>query len=228
MADEDDTATALDIMEQMQQEADQAQDASAGHRGHARARHDFLRGFVCGCDSELEPPSESFVQAAASTAAKFQPQELSQAVGDSTGVASAVHPADPVVSAVELIDPSRPYTPDMIEAHILDACNRLESGLHYQRVCEEQYAEAVLAWEFAKAEAILEAYQSGGAKDVREAKALMACKAEFKTMNIAKIKVDAIRSTMHSLRSKLSGYQSVARSIQSTWTTTGGGSGQRR
>jgi len=136
-------------------------------------------------------------------------------------IASRVDPGDPITTPLVLIDPTQPYDSAMVEEHILDAVARLERGSHFQRVCMEEYAESVLAYELKYARALLQADKDGGAADVRKARAMIMCEQEYVTRHVAKMKCSAIETTMHSLRSVLSGYQSVSSSIRAAYGGTG-------
>lgn len=206
------------------------QDESPEHADCPNGVWDEDYGPVCGCGVLLAEPVEAAPRQlpASATTADADPSrhattgEAGQEIATQGGIASAVAPADPITAALEVIDPNAPYDSKMVEEHMLDVMARLERGAHYQRVCEEEAYNAKLAYEMAHARAILDAQKQGGAADVRSAAATLACEEEYTRKMVADMKVKAIRETMHSLRSVLSGYQSVGKSISAAYT--GGGS----
>jgi hypothetical protein len=140
-----------------------------------------------------------------------------------TTLIEQVRPADPVTPGLELIDPSQIYTPEDLERHLLDVVRRLELGQLFERECiEEEYA-ARLAWELAKAKTVAKA---GGAADVRAALALTENQAEFERWQTAEMMRKAAQAAMHNLRSVLSGYQSVGKSVTATYGAGGSPSGR--
>jgi hypothetical protein len=124
---------------------------------------------------------------------------------------SAVIPQDPIMAALDVIDPTRPYTPAEVESQLIDLEARLERGQHFQRVWEERAYRCNMAFTLANAKATLESNES--AADRRKADALMACKQQYEDKMLADMMVKAVRETMHNLRSQLSGFQSIARSV---------------
>lgn len=125
---------------------------------------------------------------------------------------------DPVQSTLDLIDPSRIYTPADIERHILDCVARLETGALFERECVIAAYETKQAFTMAEARALLAA--EGRSESQRKAEALVACEEEFNAMNAAAMLATAAKATMHNLRSILSGYQSVRRSVTSAYQGT--------
>jgi hypothetical protein len=197
-----------------------------------RAEFDPEMGVVCYCGTVLGFPPNSIsmdlvmpLSQTTADAERAQPvvvQDELRNVTSVTGLASAVHPADPILASVDVIDPTLPYDSKMVEEHLLDAMARIERGAHYERFCAEDYADKVLKYEAAHARALLEAANHGGAADIRAARAAVTCETEFIQRMIAKMKLDAVKANMHSLRSIMSGYQSVASSIRAAYS--GGGS----
>lgn len=123
---------------------------------------------------------------------------------------SAVVPVDPIESALLAMDPTQPYTPADIELQLVSIVARLEQGQHFQREWEIQANTTAVAYELAYAAAIV---QASGAADVRKATALLACREEFIAKMQAEALVKAVRESMHTLRSMLSGFQSIGRSV---------------
>lgn len=122
-------------------------------------------------------------------------------------------PRDPIESALALIDPTHIYTPEEVERHILDVLARLECGALFERQTVERHHRAVDAWDRAFFRAINTSQATSA--DKRKAEAMVACddaglsREKFE----AEMVREAAKSTMHNLRSVLSGYQSVARSV---------------
>lgn len=178
-------------------------------------------------DRDELPPSRVTLDSADAEPVHIEPIE--QEVRTHSGLSSAVHPADPIVASVEVIDPNSIYTPADVEAHLLDATARLERGAHYERVCAEDYGDKALAYALAHTRARVAALKEvGGAESDRSAWAQMECEAEFIAMSIADMKLKAIKSTMHSLRSIQSTYQSVLRSVMATYNAAGQVNRERR
>jgi len=126
--------------------------------------------------------------------------------------------SDPVQPGLPLIDPSQITTPDELNAHLLDVVARLESGQLFERQCIEAEYEAKLAWELAKAEQVA---KGGGAEDVRTARALTEHGDLYRKAQLAEMMRKATQAAMHNLRSVLSGYQSVSKSVLSTYGAGG-------
>lgn len=223
--------TAQELADERQSYAVHLKRRTEGHQSCPGApRFDPELGVVCYCGEVLElpdgpppttqplPPSETTRAAAAAVPVIVEP--VDKQVTASSGIASAVHPQDPILARIDVIDPTAPYDAKMVEEHILDANARLERGAHYERVCAEDYYDKTMAYERARARALLQAHKEvGGAADIRGAWADVAVEAEYMDKMIAKMKLDAIKSTMHSLRAAISAYQSVAKSIATSYGT---------
>jgi hypothetical protein len=139
----------------------------------------------------------------------------------STELDTPVQPADPINAALKAIDPTRIYTPVDVEMQLVDLERRLEQGQVFQRVWEERAYQANVAYTLAEARALVEA--KGGSAEVRKAEAILACEDEYLAKLTADHMVKAVRETMHNLRSMLSGYQSIARSIGASMSVAGAG-----
>ena len=196
-------------------------------------RYDPELGVMCYCTELIGPPREEDILAApaglppstvSQAAAAAQPlavPEVETGVRDTAGISSAVHPADPIMARVEIIDPTQVYTSEMVEKNLLDVVRRLEEGSHYERVCAEDYADKVMRYEMAYSRARIEAKkQIGGSEGDREAWARVECETQYLDREIAKLKLKAIQGTMHTLRSVQSAYQSVMKSISSAYIGT--------
>lgn len=132
---------------------------------------------------------------------------------------SAVAPQDPIVSAVPVIDPTQVYTPLDVEHQILDVEQRLDRGEHFLRVWLDKQAHAEHAYTIGQARAFTLA---SGTVDARKAKATLDTEGELWAKTEADMMVRAVRDTLHSLRSQLSGYQTVSRSINVSVNNTRG------
>jgi len=132
---------------------------------------------------------------------------------------SAVAPQDPIVSAVPVIDPTEVYTPLDVEHQILDVEQRLDRGEHFLRVWLDKQAHAEHAYTIGQARAFTLA---SGTVDARKAKATLDTESELWAKTEADMMVRAVRDTLHSLRSQLSGYQTVSRSINVSINNTRG------
>jgi hypothetical protein len=127
---------------------------------------------------------------------------------------SMVVPQDPILAAVNVIDATRPYTPAEVEAQLIDIEARLDRGAHFQRIWEERAYRTKMAYTLANARALVDS--RAGSADVRRAEALLACQQQYEDQALADMMVRAVRESMHNLRSQLSGYQSIARSVGTT------------
>lgn len=167
------------------------------------------------------PLPESTTTLAAADAKPLTVEPVETGVRDTYGISSAVHPADPILARVEIIDPTQPYTHEQVEQHLLDVVRRLEEGAHFERVCAEDMYDKTIQYEQAYNRARVKAkLEFGGSDGDRTAWAKLQCEGEWVALIIAKAKLDAIKGTMHSLRSVQSAYQSVIKSILSAFAGT--------
>lgn len=181
----------------------------------------LLLGFPEGMESQDKALVPSVTTQAAGLAKPLR-------VADAGGISSAVDPGDPILAQLDIIDPTMPYDSKMVEEHILDTTARLERGVHYERICAEDYTDKVLKFEMAHSRARLKAMKEcGGSEGDRVAWANVEVETEYVERMIAKMKLDAIKGTMHSLRSALSAYQSVAKSIASTYSAVNSATDRR-
>jgi hypothetical protein len=105
----------------------------------------------------------------------------------------------------------RPYTPDQVEREIVDTLDRIERGAGWLTTKEEERAAAKLAYELAYARSMLGA--TGRSESMRQAEALNANREQYADWQNLELVCRTAREGMHNLRSKLSGLQSVAKSI---------------
>jgi hypothetical protein len=227
-------ADARSIADKGQEYAVQVKRRSEEHAScPGRPAYDPELGVMCYCSAIIGPPMvddlmapskplpSSTVTAAAKAAEPLVIEPPETVVKDVRGISSAVHPNDPILSTIEIIDPTQPYTPQMVEEHLLEAVKRQEEGAHYERVCAEDYADKVMRYEIKYNRKRIEARKAvGGAEGDREAWARVECETEYLEREISKLKLKAIQGTMHSLRSVISAYQSVAKSIASAYSGT--------
>jgi hypothetical protein len=135
---------------------------------------------------------------------------------------SAVIPQDPIMAALDVIDPTRPYTPAEVESQLVDLEARLERGQHFQRVWEERAYRTKLAFTMAYEADLVRIYEETRApQDIRQAQARTENKTLYEDMTLAEMMVKAVRESMHNLRSQLSGFQSIARSVGASMTGRG-------
>lgn len=132
---------------------------------------------------------------------------------------SASGAEDPINARIAAIDPTVIYTPVDVERVLVDIERRLEAGQLYQRVWERRLYEVSIAHELAWARAITAS--SAGAADMRKADATIKCIDTLAAKLEADIMTRAVRETMHNLRSMLSGFQSIARSVGASMTASG-------
>lgn len=168
---------------------------------------------VCGCGEFFPAP-----ELGAPTMA-LAPERI-----DVHGPASVtVAAADPIARTLALIGPAQDYTPDQVERLMLDCVMRLEEGQAFERWSLEQASEAQRAYDRAYAKAFTLA---SGAMELRRNVAEVECAELADTRDRTDMVHRAAKAAMHNLRSTLSGYQSVLRSVQATFTA-GGSSGGR-
>jgi hypothetical protein len=182
-------------------------------------------GIHCGCGSRLgwppagyaletEPDPDDWAAAAAEAKMAAEQERAEQDAGEVVPWEmpdSAVVPVDPIESALLAMDPTQPYTPADIELQLVSIVARLEQGQHFQREWEIKANAAAVAFELANALAIVQA--DGRSKEIREAQAKLACREEFITKMTTEATVKAVRESMHTLRSMLSGFQSIGHSV---------------
>lgn len=144
-----------------------------------------------------------------------EPNGLAPTVGGTASYAAA----DPIQSTLALIDPTEMYTPQDVELHILDVLYRLETGALFERETVREAYRTAQEYTIAFETAIHESQQSSA--DRRKAEATVKTQDQFRAMTEAKMMKEAAKQTMHNLRAVLTGYQSVARSVGSTYDAGG-------
>jgi hypothetical protein len=154
---------------------------------------------------------------------QLHPVVPSEAAQPGTAVAGVPHsevtPEDPISARLAAIDPTMPYTPTDIELQLVDIERRLESGQLFQRVWEQRAFDTAKAYKIAWAKAMNAS--NGGSADKREAEVFIATQAEWIAKAEAEYMVKAVRDTMHNLRSMLTGFQSIARSVAASMSVAG-------
>jgi predicted transcriptional regulator of viral defense system len=156
-----------------------------------------------------------------------EPLRVSTAVTVPTPGEVAVQPAlDPVHTTMAVLDPTQVYTPEQVEARILDCVARLEFGGAYERNVIGKAYGAKQAYEMAAAKAHVKRIGEGSEKD-RLALALTDTEDLFNAMTEAEMVRKAVAATMHNLRSILNGYQSVLKSINGSLPYGGSPGGGR-
>jgi hypothetical protein len=116
----------------------------------------------------------------------------------------------------------RPYTPDEVEREIVDTLDRIERGAGFLTTQEEKRGAAKMAYELAFARARFNS--DGRSAEQRNDEAMLACQELYERWQLLELTCRTAREGMHNLRSKLSGLQTVSRSISSA---LGGGGGYR-
>jgi hypothetical protein len=170
---------------------------------------------VCGC-GEYFPIPEELQQ---SRVVALSPEQV-----DAHGPAAVtVAAADPIARTLELIGPAEDYRPDQVERLMLDAVRRLEEGQAFERWALEEASAARSKYDRAYA---LEFTKASGAMELRRNVAEVECSALADLRDQTDMVYRAAKAAMHNLRSTLSGYQSVLKSVQATYQA-GGSSGGR-
>ena len=136
--------------------------------------------------------------------------------------AVTVAAADPIARTLALIGPAEDYTPEQVERLMLNTVQRIEEGQAFERWALEQAsaAETRFTREYAKAFTL-----ASGPMEMRRNVAITECADLMEQRDETAMVHKAARAAMHNLRSVLSGYQSVLRSVQATFTA-GGSSGR--
>lgn len=106
---------------------------------------------------------------------------------------------------------TRPYTPEEVELEIVGILSRIERGAGFQTTKIEECAAAKLEYDLAYARALLRT--DARSKELREAQAVLACREQYERWKLLELTTKTTAEGMHNLRSMLSGFQSVARSI---------------
>lgn len=105
----------------------------------------------------------------------------------------------------------RPYTPEQVELEIVRILAQLERGAGFLTTKEEELGAARLEYDIAYARALINS--TARSKEVREAQAMLACRQLYERRALLDLTVKTARDGCHNLRSMLSGFQSVAKSI---------------
>lgn len=193
--------------------------AEALHGSCVLGYYDPQDGVVCGCRVVLGIRISAWDEQV-----EVQPPVVPEASAEqesvlvTAGRAMVGQELDPITAAVALIDPTKPYGPKEVEEHILDSAARLERGMVFEAALIAAAHEATVRFELARARALVGL--SGGDAEQRKARALVMCEPEYTAMFVAIRARDAMKSTTHSLRSVLSAYQSVGKSVAAAYGAT--------
>lgn len=122
--------------------------------------------------------------------------------------------------ALPTLDPTQPFGPAEIDARILEANARLERGAVHEANLVAAAEHLGIEYKLAFARALRDS--TGGAADVRKAEATLATEREYRAWMDAVGAMKAMQSITHTLRSTLSGYQSVGRSVGAAYNSTRG------
>lgn len=118
---------------------------------------------------------------------------------------------DPLVGRLAPLDPTQPYTPQDVELKIVSILRQVENSEEFLRQQLARLHQATHNHTMRYNLAI--ARSTAKAQDQRKAEAVIACEAQLKEMTEAEMLVRALRDAQHNLRSQLSGFQSVSRSL---------------
>lgn len=212
----------------------QVQREGGQHAEHELAYYDPEDGVVCACghvfgvrlddlDAEMEataPEAAESVDEAVAIRDRVvdAPDADQESALVSVGRELVQREVNPIVARVDLIDPTQPYGPTEVEHHILDATARLERGIVFEAALIASAHKATMEYTLAFSRAL--AKQSGGDGEWRKARAMGEVEREYELMMQAVMARDAMKATLHSLRSVLSSYQSVAKSVVASYGAT--------
>lgn len=118
---------------------------------------------------------------------------------------------DPLVDRLDPLDPTLPYTPQDVELKIVDIMRAIDRSELFLRQQIQRLHAAQHNLDFRYNLAI--AKSDARAADQRKAEAWILTERERFEATEAEMLVRALRDSQHNLRSVLSGYQSVARSL---------------
>jgi hypothetical protein len=118
---------------------------------------------------------------------------------------------DPLSGRLAPLDPTLPYTPQDVELKIVEILRQLENSELFLRQQLARLHQATHNHDFRYNLALAKSDQR--AADQRKAEAWLATEKERHEMTEADMLVRALRDSQHNLRSQLSGFQSVARSL---------------
>lgn len=124
----------------------------------------------------------------------------------------------PVRPGVALLDPTKPYGPKEVEEHILDVNARLERGIEFEAALIAVRDSLEMEYNLAFARAL--SHATAGDAAGRKAEAMLACEDHYRAMVHGKQVWGAMAATTHSLRSVLTAYQSVAKSVAAAYNQT--------
>lgn len=123
--------------------------------------------------------------------------------------------------SLPLLDPTQPFGPAEIEARIIEANDRLERGAVHEANLVAAAERLGVEYKLAYAAALRAS--SGTAADIRKADAMLATARLYRQWMDAVAAMKAMQSVTHTLRSTLSGYQSVGRSVAAVYQSPGKG-----
>jgi hypothetical protein len=142
--------------------------------------------------------------------------DLARRVAPTPGTGTPIVPGDeqrldPLHSPLAPLDPTEVYTPADVEMKIVAVLQQLENSEIFLRQQLGRLHEAEHNWNLKYQMAIYKAQDK--AADQRKAAAWLASQDEHYEMTQAQTLVKALQGNQHNLRSQLSGFQSVARSL---------------
>lgn len=181
-------------------------------------------GILCGCKAIIGPVEQSGQQEAAELATTVGVDEVAAAEQQEAALVRMgsdilrEHVPGVIQAAIAAIDPTMPYGPREIEEQILDATTRLDRAIAYEAALIVAQFETEKDYKLARARAVWAAQGSNVQKQA--AAADIAVEDAFREMVTAQQVCAAMKSVTHSLRSVLSGYQSLAKSVAAAYGAT--------
>lgn len=115
---------------------------------------------------------------------------------------------------------SRPYTPEEIELEMMGTIDLLERGTTWLVGADQARYEAKMTFDLERARKLLEA--PGRSQEMREAWAMLETESLYREWQRMEIIYKTRERAMHNVRAKLSGLQSIARSVGASLQVGGG------
>jgi hypothetical protein len=125
---------------------------------------------------------------------------------------------DPLVNRLAPLDPTMPYTPADVELKIVEILGQIEKSELFLRQQLSRLHIATHNYDIRYALALKKSDETNSGK--QNAEATLATAAERYEKTEAELLVRALRDAQHNLRSQLSGFQSVARSLGTSMGNT--------
>jgi hypothetical protein len=138
-------------------------------------------------------------------------------IGSGTPIMPEPGSNDPIISDLPALDSTQIYTPLDVEMQMVNLNKRLENGEFFlrQQLARNHAAEHAHSIKYAKAIKLSTARSA----DQRKADATISCERESWEMTESATLVRCTRDLLHTIRAQLSGFQSISRSMQTTFTS---------